>query len=111
MTNDELTRAIENGTLENPMRAAIRNLRKMGRTLHARYEDSCNGTTAPEDMNEEGDDLVAWKMQDDADKLAASVGLHVYHQTDPRGWPLYISFDPIPEDDYNRAAIALDCRK
>ncbi len=29
-------------------------------------------------------------------------GLHFYHQTDPRGWPLYVSNEPLPENNYNR---------
>ena len=29
-------------------------------------------------------------------------GLHYYHQTDPRGCALYVSNEPLPENDYTR---------
>lgn len=29
-------------------------------------------------------------------------GLHYYHQTDPRGCALYVSNEPLPENDYSR---------
>jgi len=30
------------------------------------------------------------------------LGLHFYHQTDPRGWPLYVDKEPLPDNNYNR---------
>ena len=36
------------------------------------------------------------------DKICTRVGLFFYHQTDPRGWPLYVDKEPLPDDNYNR---------
>ena len=30
------------------------------------------------------------------------LGLHFYYQTDPRGWPLYVDREPLPDNNYNR---------
>jgi hypothetical protein len=87
----------------------VEQLAKIGKALHHRYEMACNGEIDAEDMNEDGDDLIAAKLQKKADKIGANVGLYVYHQTDPRGWPLYVSFNPIPGTDYYRAAAAINC--
>ena len=39
-------------------------------------------------------------------KLVAAIcqrlGLHYYHQTDPRGLPLYVDKEPLPENNYSR---------
>lgn len=32
----------------------------------------------------------------------ASLGLHHYIQTDPRGWSLYVSDEPLTDSNYNR---------
>lgn len=29
-------------------------------------------------------------------------GLHYFYQTDPRGWPLYVDKEPLPDNNYNR---------
>ena len=34
--------------------------------------------------------------------ICKRLGLHFYHQTDPRGWPLYIDKEPLPDNNYNR---------
>jgi hypothetical protein len=88
---------------------AIDQLQKIGKTLHKRYEDNCNGDISETDIDEEGFDTVAAKLQKQADAIAANVGLYVYHQTDPRGWPLYVSYSAIPDNDYNWAATGIDC--
>lgn len=87
---------------------AIDQLQKIGKTLHRRYEDNCNGDISKTDIDEEGFDTVAAKLQKQADDIAANVGLYVYHQTDPRGWPLRVSYSPIADSTYDRAA-AIDC--
>jgi hypothetical protein len=88
----------------------VAELVKIGKALHRRYEDNCNGDIPETDIDADSNDRVAMKLQKMADAIAANVGLYVYHQTDPRGWPLYISFNPIPDNDYNRAAVGIDCR-
>lgn len=35
-------------------------------------------------------------------KLCTRLGLHFYHQTDPRGCALYVSNEPLTDQDYNR---------
>ena len=88
---------------------AVAQLEKIGRVLHERYEDMCNGDTPAEDLDAEGNDLVAAQLQRKADAIAANVGLYIYHQTDPRGWPLYISYAPIADADYDTEAVAINC--
>jgi hypothetical protein len=89
---------------------AIVQLQTIGKALHKRYEDNCNGDISETDIDEEGNDTVAAILQKKADDVAANVGLYTYHQTDPRGWPLRVSFyGPIPDNDYSKA-VALDCR-
>jgi len=89
---------------------AVAQLQKIGRTLHTRYENNCNGPIDVDDQDAEGNDIVIDQLQKKADEIGANVGLYVYHQTDCRGWPIYVSYSPIPDNDYNRAAIAIDCR-
>jgi hypothetical protein len=36
-------------------------------------------------------------------QVCQEAGCHFYHQTDPRGCPLYISTEPIADNDYTRA--------
>ena len=35
-------------------------------------------------------------------EICDRLGLHFYHQTDPRGWPLYVDKEPLPDNNYNR---------
>lgn len=35
-------------------------------------------------------------------KLCAELGLHYFHQTDPRGCSLYVSNEPLTDTDYSR---------
>jgi hypothetical protein len=82
---------------------AISALKTIGKVLHARYEAACNGDTSPDEMDDEGNDLVADVLQAQCDAVAANVGLYVYHQTDCHGAALYVSFFPIPDNDYTHA--------
>ena len=88
---------------------AVEQLSKIGKILHERYENSCNDDTPEEDLDAEGGDLVAAQLQRKADAIAANVGLYVYHQADPRGWPLYVSYAPISDTDYTTEAVAINC--
>lgn len=89
---------------------AVAQIQKIGKALHKRYEDNCNGPIDAVDQDADGNDIVIDQLQKKADAIAANVGLYVYHQTDCRGWPIYVSYQPIPDNDYNRAATAIDCR-
>jgi hypothetical protein len=112
MLTDKRGKGLNNGMTDNGLSNlldAIDQLQKIGKTLHKRYEDNCNGDISETDIDEEGTDTVAAKLQKQADAIAANVGLYVYHQTDPRGWPLYVSYSAIPDNDYNRAATGIDC--
>jgi hypothetical protein len=35
-------------------------------------------------------------------QVCKDAGLHFYHQTDPRGCALYVSNEPLPDNDYTR---------
>lgn len=35
-------------------------------------------------------------------EIAAALGLHWYHQTDPRGLPVYLSAEPLTPENYHR---------
>ena len=112
MLTDNRGKGMNNGMTDNGLENlldAVAQLQKIGKTLHKRYEDNCNGDISETDVDEEGNDLVADKLQKDADAIAANVGLYVYHQTDPRGWPLYVSYSPINDNEYNTKAVAIDC--
>jgi hypothetical protein len=45
---------------------------------------------------------AAGVAEDDIRDLCQEAGLHVYHQTDPRGCALYISREPLPDNNYTR---------
>ena len=80
---------------------AVAQLQKIGKELHKRYEAVCNGEEGYPEIDTEN-------LQKKADAIAANVGLYVYHQTDPRGWPLRVSYLPIADNAYDKAA-AIDC--
>lgn len=40
-------------------------------------------------------------------KLCAGAGLHFYHQSDPRGCPLYIAGEPMTASNYNSVGIGI----
>jgi hypothetical protein len=78
-------------------------LASLGKRLRAKYEWLCDHESDPQDCDADGNDLQVLKMQEKADAIAANVGLYVYHQTDCRGAALYVSFFPIPDNDYTHA--------
>src|SRR5450830_151101 len=81
---------------------AIEQLRKLAKKLRARYEWLCDNE--PKTATEDGEDINVEQWQAQADKIAANVGLYVYHQTDCRGASIYVSFSPIPDNNYTHAA-------
>ena len=80
---------------------ALERLTALSKRLHARYEWLCDNES--DNADEDGNDLTVQRMQDKADQIAANVGLYVYHQTDCRGAAIYVSFFPIPDNNYTRA--------
>jgi len=113
MLTDKRGKGMNNGMTDNGLGLlldAINQLQKIGKTLHKRYEDGCNGDISETDINEDGNDVVVEKLQKEADAIAANVGLYVYHQTDCRGWPIYVSYSAIPDNEYNTKAVAIGCR-
>lgn len=41
-------------------------------------------------------------------KLCAELGLHYFHQTDPRGCALYVSAEPLTDTNYSRGVACCD---
>jgi len=95
------TNAMDDNTLAM-LADTLARLTVLSRKLRARYEWLCDNE--PLAASEDGTDIHVEQMQAEADKIAANVGLYVYHQTDCRGASLYVSFKPIPDNDYTHAA-------
>lgn len=81
--------------------------RKLGRALRKIYTDQCNGY---QDSEGKWDSVASdeatnkeIKLAVKTKKLAKSLGLHMYLQGDPRGAVIYLSREPIPENNYNKA--------
>ena len=80
--------------------------RRYGQSLHSIYENQCNGFKTITGAWDE----VAEKKANDKETLivakvialAKSLKLFYYFQTDPRGATIYLSFDPIEDNNYNR---------
>lgn len=64
----------------------------VGRQLHRLYENACNyGLTERQEAREAS-------LRRKADEIAEGFGARIYHQTDPRGWSLYVLFpNDVPE--------------
>lgn len=63
-------------------------LQRIARTLHALDEHSCNGYYS--ELAEKRADTREKNLEKRADEIAKTYGLKAYHQTDPRGWSLYL---------------------
>jgi hypothetical protein len=81
---------------------ALKRLHVLAVRLHRRYIWLCDNQSRG--IDDDGNDLIVAHLQDEADATAHNVGLYTYHQTDCRGASLYVSFFPIPENDYTHAA-------
>lgn len=73
-------------------------IRRIGVQLRHVYEQSCNGTI-DEQVYEKQTKTLEEKLID----MIFPFGFHYYLQTDPRGATIYLSKDPIPENNYNKA--------
>jgi hypothetical protein len=76
--------------------------RRMGQALHQEYENQCNGFESTAD--ERDSEVREEQLNNQARDLAKQYGLFIFFQTDPRGATIYLSKEPIPYNDYNRAA-------
>ena len=66
-------------------------LQRYAASLHRHHENACNyGLSARQEAHQRG----VW---DKVVEIAATHGLHVAQQCDPRGWPIIIDDAPIPE--------------
>jgi len=66
-------------------------LRNIVCKLHRLDENACNfGLTSSQEKNES-------KLEERAKEIASNLGMAIYHQGDPRGWPLYL----VPDDNEN----------
>ena len=71
-------------------------MQDVARRLHHAYERQCN-----ENMDEKTEGRLNRRVEKDqrfATYLATSHRIHIRHQTDPRGWPILLSREPITED-------------
>lgn len=96
-------------------------LRRAERTLHRWGEDTCNGYIQRDDdtgkpfrvygpdhqYRSAAPDLEAGALRRVAE-LCATLGLHFYHQTDPRGCALYVSAEPLTDQAYHRGVACCD---
>ena len=79
---------------------------RIGKRLHSLDEKSCNGESGTFDERKEENLLIK------ANKILEEYHFRAYHQSDPRGWSLYIYRDqdlrgyPI-DADYNSVAIGV----
>ena len=95
-------------------------LRRAELTLHRWSEEECNGTIQrPWEGTVDGDPRPyrpthlsgIWSRIPDRERgalrrvadVCERLGLHFYHQGDPRGCSLYVDNEPIPDNNYTRA--------
>lgn len=68
----------------------------IARALHRLDEAECNGElTSRQEARQRN-------LEQEARDTLARMGLHVYRQGDPRGWPIYIGRDEMTARDYSR---------
>jgi len=99
-------------------------LRRAERTLQRWAELACGNERGCIERDETSG-IPQWRYADDigkyygyriADKEAGALrriaevcertGLHYFHQTDPRGCALYVSNQPLPDNNYSSAGVA-----
>ena len=73
--------------------------RRLGEELRKTYAADCNGDLA----SSEALDAAVSPLYARGDTLAASLKLHIFYQTDPRGATVYLDKVLIPENNYTRA--------
>lgn len=101
-------------------------LRRAQLTLHRWAEEMCNGTIQrndPDDKIAPNEPRRYWDRYNGTSRgsmpipdreagalrrvaeVCKSVGLHFYHQTDPRGCALYVAAEPLTHDNYSSKGI------
>ena len=68
-----------------------------GQALHNIYEMSCNG-----EIEEDQYQSATGRLYAKLDAKAKELGLYIFYQTDPRGATIYLSKEPIADNNYNR---------
>ena len=102
---------------------AARTLRRAQMTLHRWAEEECNGTIQRDETT--GKPRRYWDRYNGASRgsmpipdreagalrrvaqVCKEAGLHYYHQTDPRGCALYVSTEPLNDQNYSRGIACL----
>lgn len=70
-------------------------LKKISKSLHTLDENHCNyGLTSRQETR-------ITSLEKKAEDLAQRIGLHAYHQSDPRGCSLYLIDDTMNDSTYN----------
>ena len=83
--------------------AALRNtmeaMAKAGERLRTRWENECSYEWANTPAYMAATERLAERIH----KMAEKMGLQLYLQTDPRGASVYVSWEPIADNNYNRS--------
>lgn len=78
-------------------------LQDMARQLHRYYEIACNqGLSATQEGRQD-------RSQERITLGSQQKGFSVYHESDPRGWPILLSKTPIVKNDTLRPGIIRVC--
>jgi hypothetical protein len=75
-------------------------LQAISRTLHALDEHSCNGYYS--ERAEKAAETRESNLEKRAESIAQKYNLHAYHQSDPRGWSLYLITPEMNDSNYSR---------
>lgn len=107
------------------LKETARTLRRAQLTLHRWAEEMCNGTIQrhedhkdPRDPNSDGLPFRHYPSGHyiqcpdrergaltRVEQVCKAAGLHYYHQTDPRGCALYVSAEPLTDQNYSTRGI------
>lgn len=90
----------------------INSLKRLSRKLSRISEEHCNGDQLYKfkgnwEKWEKWIDSETDRLEAKASELARSTDLHIYFQGDPRGAAIYVSREPIEEDNYTANSIAI----
>lgn len=98
----------------------LNKIRRDSITLRRLYECECNGCTRERPAGWSWSDYdkvriiqMAWvekrieAVRSRIERNCKALGLHYYHQTDPRGCALYVSNNPISDNSYSTSSVAI----
>lgn len=86
----------------------LKELGKLARKLSAIEVHACNGTKFSGENGEKEHRDAEEKVYLQIFKICKPIGLHWYHQTDPRGAQLYIASKELGAHNYNTEGYAVD---